>query len=218
VASGPCSFALSPGKTSAGTIREIVSLRQGAAGSVKTERSRRVQFVALRPKVVPVWFFDPILRELTGSALCSNYNTLAVAAAHPGAEFQDEAAGWARRRGAPWLSSRRLQKDTPIGPGDAFWKDFRENTKPIFEEFKKAGLILDYETFTNPVTDHPGDWNVALSVSYPNYAALDQLAAKGASIAIKHYGSREAALAAGRKQDDIREVIASHLAREVTSK
>jgi hypothetical protein len=104
------------------------------------------------------------------------------------------------------------------GQGDAFWKDFRENTKPIFEEFKKAGLILDYKTLTNPVTDHPGDWNVALSVSYPNYAALDQLAAKGATIAIKHYGSREAALAAGRKQDDIREVIASHLAREVTSK
>ncbi len=104
------------------------------------------------------------------------------------------------------------------GQGDAFWKDFRENTKPIFEEFKKAGLIVDYKTFTNPVTDHPGDWNVAVSVSYPNYAAMDQLAAKGATIAIRHYGSREAALAAAKKQDEIREVIASHLAREVMSK
>src|SRR5712691_11955170 len=65
------------------------------------------------------------------------------------------------------------------GQADAFWKDFRENTKPIFEEFKKAGLIVDYKTFTNPVTDHPNDWNVALSVSYPNYAALDQLLPKG---------------------------------------
>jgi hypothetical protein len=104
------------------------------------------------------------------------------------------------------------------GQADAFWKDFRENTKPIFEEFKKAGLVLEYKTFTNPVTDHPGDWNVALSVSYPNYAALDQLAAKGASITIKHYGSRDAALAAGKKIEDVREVIASHLAREVISK
>ena len=104
------------------------------------------------------------------------------------------------------------------GQGDAFWKDFRENAKPIFEEFKKAGLIVDYKTFTNPVTDHPGDWNVALSVSYPNYAALDQMAAKGASIVNKHYGSRDAALAAAKKLDDVREVIASHLAREVTSK
>src|SRR5258708_183572 len=44
------------------------------------------------------------------------------------------------------------------GQADAFWKDFRENTKPIFEEFKKAGLIVDYKTFTNPVTDHPTNW------------------------------------------------------------
>jgi hypothetical protein len=104
------------------------------------------------------------------------------------------------------------------GQGDAFWKDFRENTKPIYEEFKKAGLISDYKVFTNPVTDHPGDWNVAISISYPNYAALDQLAAKGATIANKHFGSREAAIAAGKKLDEIRDVIASHLAREVVPK
>ena len=104
------------------------------------------------------------------------------------------------------------------GQADVFWKDFRENTKPIFEEFKKVGLIVDYKTFTNPVTDHPNDWNVAISISYPNYAALDQLAAKGATIVNKHFGSREAALASAKKQDDIRDVIASHLAREVTSK
>ena len=104
------------------------------------------------------------------------------------------------------------------GQADSFWKNFRENTKPIYEEFKKAGLISDYKTFTNPVTDHPGDWNVAISISYPNYAAMDQLAAKGATIAIKHYGSRDAMQAAGKKQEDVSEVIASHLAREVTSK
>jgi hypothetical protein len=62
------------------------------------------------------------------------------------------------------------------------------------------------------------DWNVAISISYPNYAALDQLAAKGATIVNKHFGSREAALASGKKQDEVREVIASHLAREVMSK
>src|SRR6266404_6366351 len=33
------------------------------------------------------------------------------------------------------------------GQADAFWKNFRENTKPIFEEFKKAGLISDYKTY-----------------------------------------------------------------------
>ena len=104
------------------------------------------------------------------------------------------------------------------GQGDAFWKDFRENTKPIFEEFKKAGLISDYKAFTNPVTDNPGDWNVAISISYPNYAAFDQLATKGATIVNKHFGTRDAAIAAGKKLDEVRDVIASHLAREVMPK
>ena len=104
------------------------------------------------------------------------------------------------------------------GQGDAFWKNFRENTKPIFEEFKKAGLISDYKAFTNPVTDNPGDWNVAISISYPNYAAFDQLATKGATIVNKHFGTRDAAIAAGKKLDEVREVIASHLAREVVPK
>ena len=104
------------------------------------------------------------------------------------------------------------------GQGDAFWKDFREHTKPIFEEFKKAGLISDYKAFTNPVLDHPGDWDVAISISYPNYAAMDQLAVKGATIAAKHYGSREAMLESGKKLNDVREAVASHLAREVMPK
>jgi hypothetical protein len=37
------------------------------------------------------------------------------------------------------------------GQGDVFWKDFRENIKPVYEEFKKAGYILEYKAFVNPV-------------------------------------------------------------------
>jgi hypothetical protein len=104
------------------------------------------------------------------------------------------------------------------GQGDAFWKDFRENIKPVYDEFKKAGLITDYKLFLNPVTDHPHDWDVAIGIMYPNWAALDQLDAKGASIATKHYGSRDAMIEAGKKRADLRELVSSHLAREVTSK
>jgi hypothetical protein len=39
---------------------------------------------------------------------------------------------------------------------------------------------------------------------------------KGASIAVKHYGSREAAFEAARIE--IRDVVGSHLAREVSPK
>jgi hypothetical protein len=53
---------------------------------------------------------------------------------------------------------------------------------------------------------------------FPNYATLDQIDAKAATIAAKHYGSRDAMIEAGKKRTDIREVVASHLAREVTPK
>ena len=104
------------------------------------------------------------------------------------------------------------------GQGDAFWKDIRENFKPIYDELKKAGWITDYRFYTNPVADHPHDWDVALATSYPNWAAIDELDAKAATVATKHYGSREAMIEAGKKRAEIRDVIASHLAREVTLK
>jgi len=44
------------------------------------------------------------------------------------------------------------------------------------------------------------------------------LDAKGASVVVKDYGSREAAFEAARKRSDIRDVVASHLAREFTPK
>jgi hypothetical protein len=52
----------------------------------------------------------------------------------------------------------------------------------------------------------------------PNYAALDQLDAKGAPVVVKHYGSWEAAFESAKKRAELREVIASHLAREVSVK
>jgi hypothetical protein len=38
----------------------------------------------------------------------------------------------------------------------------------------------------------------------PNYAALDQIDAKAATIAAKHYGSREAMIEAAKKRAEIR--------------
>jgi hypothetical protein len=102
--------------------------------------------------------------------------------------------------------------------GDAFWKDFRENIKPLFDTYKKEGWITDFRAFLNDTTEHPGDWNVAIAVLYPNYAALDQLDAKAGTVVTKHYGSREAQMDAAKKRTEAGEIVASHLAREVTPK
>ena len=107
-----------------------------------------------------------------------------------------------------------------IKPGQAepFWKDFRENLKPSYEALKKEGLFLDYKVWTNVTTDGPHDWDIAIGLMYPNWAALDQGEAKAASIITKHYGSREVMIEAGKKRNEIREVVSSKLAREVAPK
>lgn len=104
------------------------------------------------------------------------------------------------------------------GQGEAFWKDFRDNGKPVYESLKKEGLISDYKVWTNVTTDSSGDWNVALGLEYPNWAALDQADAKTTTIVTKHYASRDAMLEAGKKRNELREVVASKLAREVIPK
>jgi hypothetical protein len=104
------------------------------------------------------------------------------------------------------------------GQGYAFWADVRTHLKPIWEEQKKQGLISDYKLFTNATTNSSNDWSVAVAILYANWAAIDQLDAKGASISVAHYGSRDAMMDAARKRAEISEVVSSHLAREVTLK
>ena len=104
------------------------------------------------------------------------------------------------------------------GQSDAFWADVRTHLKPIWEEQKKQGLITDYKLFTNATTNASNDWNVAVAILYSNWAALDQIDAKAATIATAHYGSRDAMLDAAKKRADFSELVGSHLAREVTLK
>ncbi len=104
------------------------------------------------------------------------------------------------------------------GQSEPFWKDFREHVKPTYDAIKKEGILSDYKVWTNVTTDHPQDWDVAVGLMFPNWAALDQSDARTATIAAKHYGSREAMIEAGKKRNDLREVIASKLAHEVMPK
>ena len=104
------------------------------------------------------------------------------------------------------------------GQGEAFWKDFRENLKPVYESLKKENFITDYKVWTNTTGDGPNDWDVAVALVFPNWAALDQADAKGATLVAKHYGSRDAMIEAGKKRNDLREVVMNELAREVMPK
>ena len=113
---------------------------------------------------------------------------------------------------------RVIYVDVKPGMADAFWPDIRQNFRPIYEDFKKQGWIVDYKFYTNPVTEHPNDWNVAIAIEYKNWNTLDEMAEKAVTIAEKHYGSHEASVDAAKKRNEIAPTVRSALAREVTLK
>jgi hypothetical protein len=113
---------------------------------------------------------------------------------------------------------RVVYVDVKTGMGDAFWSDIKQNFKPIYEEYKKQGWVVDYKFYTNPVVEHPNDWSVAIAIEYKSWATLDEMAEKAAAITVKHYGSREAMMDAAKKRNDFAPTLSSKLAREVTLK
>ena len=108
--------------------------------------------------------------------------------------------------------------DIMPGKGNDYMTFLRTHSKPILDEQKKQGLILDYKYFSQPVTDGPGDWDVAVIIVYRNYAeAIDSNTERGAkfnAISLAHYGTAEARTKAGDLQNELRTVVSSKLARE----
>ena len=104
------------------------------------------------------------------------------------------------------------------GMGDAYWGDLSKNFKPIYDEFKKQGWVVDYKFYTNPVSEHPDDWNAAIAIEFKNWATMDEMAEKATTIAEKHYGSRDAMMDAGKKRAEFSTTVRNSLAREVTLK
>jgi hypothetical protein len=102
------------------------------------------------------------------------------------------------------------------GMTNDFLLDLRRNSRPILEEYKKAGLIVDYKFYSNMTNDSPGDWDYAIAQGYKNWAALDGFTAAAAAIRLKHYGSAEKEQEALAKRRQLGETVASKLVREVT--
>jgi hypothetical protein len=113
---------------------------------------------------------------------------------------------------------RVIYVNVKTGMGDAYWNDLSQNFRPIYDEFKKQGWVVDYKFYTNPVTEHPDDWNVAIAIEYKNWTTIDEMAEKATTIAEKHYGSHQASVDAATKRADFSTTIRSSLAREVTLK
>src|SRR5271169_6327413 len=84
------------------------------------------------------------------------------------------------------------------GMADQYWNDISQNAKPLYEEYKKQGWVVDYKFYTNPVAEHPDDWNVAIAIEYKNWGSMDEIAEKANTITEKHYGSDQAMVDAAK--------------------
>ena len=98
---------------------------------------------------------------------------------------------------------------------DTYLTSLQEKSKPLLEEEKKQGIIVDYKLYLNQVKHDPEDWDIALAVEYKNFAALDGLVAKAETARDKILGSKQAAQQIGEKRQEIRELVGTLLLREI---
>jgi hypothetical protein len=98
---------------------------------------------------------------------------------------------------------------------DAYLTSLRQSTKPLIEEQKRQGMIMDYKVFLKQTKNGPEDWDICVAIQYKNYAAMDGLAAKGESVRDKILGGKQASQQLGEKRAEIREIISSELLQEI---
>jgi hypothetical protein len=101
---------------------------------------------------------------------------------------------------------------------DAYLTSLRQSTKPLLDEMKRQGTIVDYKVFFKETKHNPDDWDIALAVEYKNHAALDGLGAKGEALRDKILGGKQPAQQLAEKRSEIREILSSELLQEVTLK
>lgn len=94
--------------------------------------------------------------------------------------------------------------------------DMRKNLRPVYEEAKKQGVIVDYKIYSNSTQSSPDEWNIALAIAYKNWGAIDGSTAKMDAISLKHYGSEEKREAALANRRQLSQTVASKLVREQT--
>jgi hypothetical protein len=102
------------------------------------------------------------------------------------------------------------------GHGDPFWADFRQHAKPVLDEEKRQGVLVNYTVGTKSTLDNPDDWNVVLTQTYPNWAALDNLTSRIDAISLAHYGTAANRTAAATARTEHSMTVASFLVRDQT--
>ena len=117
--------------------------------------------------------------------------------------------------GPVWRVSLIRVKPTQM---DAYLTSLQQSSKPLLDQQKKDGTIMDYKLFLKETKNTPEDWDVCLALEYKNHAAMDGLAAKGEALRDKILGGKQPAQQLADKRAEIREVISSELLQEIILK
>ncbi len=108
---------------------------------------------------------------------------------------------------------------TRVGKRSDFLKYLQEHVKPVLDEEKRQGLILDYKYFSKPTSDGANDWDIALGISFRNYGEAldfnDDRSKKFDAINLKHYGSVEAQTKMNELRDQMRDVVSVEIMQEM---
>ncbi len=112
--------------------------------------------------------------------------------------------------------SRIILVDIKPGKGSEFWTDLRQKVRPLYDEYKRQGLIQDYSVGLKTTADGPQDWDVAIVLTFKNWAALDAFATKGDSVSKSFYGSYDKRSEAGARRSEFGTINSSFLVRHVT--
>ncbi len=114
--------------------------------------------------------------------------------------------------GPVWRTTLIRVKPTHM---DDYLTTLRKTTKPVYEESKKQGTIVDYKIFLKETKNSPDDWDICIAVEYKNHAAMDDLTAKGEMVRDKILGGKAPAQELATKREEIREIVSSQLLEEI---
>ena len=106
-----------------------------------------------------------------------------------------------------------------VKPGmfDIYLRDLAANRKPLMEQAKKDGLILQ-ERMLAGQSNGRDDFDLMLMVEYKNWAAFDGLDDKFRALATKLVGSDDKQTQMMIKRTEVREILGSRNMQEISYK
>lgn len=106
---------------------------------------------------------------------------------------------------------------TQPGMFDEYMRYLDRTYKPLLDEAKKAGIVVDWAIYSARPRD-PQDADLVFTITYKDMAAFDNLQARMDPLAKKAFGSLPKAASAAADREKLRKELGSQLVRQLILK